>query len=90
MKTIHKYPITHNDRFSIAMPENAKILTAQKQGSYICIWAETDTNDLVGTREFILVGTGHPILVPERARKFIATIQDNQFVWHLFELINFW
>lgn len=83
MKTIYKYAIDINGPNVInthCMPE---FLSFQMQDGMPYIWLLVDTNQFITEYRFTIVGTG--LSVPDRSR-YRGTVQDGQFVWHLFEL----
>ncbi len=88
MDTIYKYETPINDYFSLNIPEGAEILSYQLQGVTPCIWFKVDPARPIEERNFLLVGTGHPI--KEKNITFIDSIQleGGRFVFHLFELLN--
>lgn len=80
MITIYKYSIK-----GLAMlPDNAKMLTAAFQESQLRVWAKVDTDSPVVPYRFKVFGTGWDAtdLTPEDT--FLATIFEDQFVWHVF------
>lgn len=87
MKTIYKYNINLQGS-SLILPKGAKILSAQAQSCSLCLWAEIDTNADREERFFEVYGTGHQIIDNHGKRKFIATVQIEGFVWHVFERVN--
>jgi len=86
MITIHKYPVPFDDNFSIDMPVDAEILTFQMQDGNRCIWAKVDTDKPKAARNFRLAGTGHPLPI-DKNMKYIGTVQQHIFVFHLFEIL---
>jgi hypothetical protein len=86
MRTIYKYPLPLDDVSVVVMPEGAKVLTAQVQGNGIFIWAIVETENTAHRYEFEIIGTGHPFPGSQiKAQKYIATVQQNGFVWHIFQ-----
>lgn len=84
MKKIYKFQIELTEYQLLAMPKDAEIISAQSQDGRICLWAIVDTEqDEIVYRHILLVGTGHRVL--DNAKKFIGTVQQGAFVWHLFE-----
>jgi hypothetical protein len=79
---IFKYSLDLVEKQKIEMPTNAKILSVQDQRGTICIWAEVGDYTETG-RTFRIVGTGHQI--PDESLNFIATVQQGDFVWHIYE-----
>lgn len=93
MKTIHKYQVPVEDRFSLRLPKDAVILSFQCQNEVLCIWAIVETEHINEDRKFRLYGTGHPIAdIPKDADlHYIGTTQQTQMpplVWHLFEEVK--
>ena len=86
MKTIWKYPIDLDDRQRIRFRKGAQILKANMQGEQLCIWALVDSEAKEEYREIAIFGTGHEI--PEDLNlKFISTVANPPFVWHIFEVL---
>jgi hypothetical protein len=84
MKRIYKYELKEG---SVEMPIGAKILSTQTQNDRPYIWTLVDIDAECEFRNFAIVGTGHDF--PEADDfTYINTIQDGQFVWHIFELIK--
>lgn len=69
------------------MPEGAEILTAQYQANRATIWAIVDPEAKKELRTFLVVGTGH-LLPPSKVIRYIGTLQQLVFVWHIFEEIH--
>jgi len=84
MKTIYKYEVPMGDVSSIRMPQGATVLSFQMQNGTPFIWALINEDVPEAERQFVLVGTGHPI-DDSWSLKFIGTTQQGPFVWHLFE-----
>ena len=92
MKTIWKYPIIITDRQTITIPVDAEILTVALQDDIPCIWAMVDTEVPPEIRHIEIFGTGNPIPF-ERGitnRKYIGSLHQNYFVWHVFENLEIW
>lgn len=83
MKTIHKYPLNLDTEQTLTMPAAAEILSVQDQGGVLCIWALVDTDRLPEERRFRVYGTGHAIA--NFPHKYLATVIQGSFVWHVFE-----
>ena len=88
IKRIYKYTIPVEDSFPLELPQGAKILTVQEQHGKPQIWALVDPENPTETREFCVVGTGHPIDEDEVTLDYIGTFQlfGGNFVGHLFEI----
>lgn len=83
MKTIWKYQLDVTDRQRLYMPKGAEILCVQNQGGVLCLWAKVDSGAKPEERVIVIVGTGRPI---HRDLKYIGTVQQVAFVWHVFEI----
>ena len=84
MKTIFKYKLGFG-RVTASIPAGAEVLHFATQDRWMCIWALVDTDNAAITRHFEVVGTGHA-LDESAAYKYIGTLQDPPYVWHLFEV----
>ncbi len=85
-KRIYKYPLQLGETI-LKLPFGAQVLTAQDQGGTITIWALVNTEDIQPeTRKFTVVGTGHTLPDSADVSNWIATLQQGQYVWHVFEL----
>jgi pyrroline-5-carboxylate reductase len=83
MIIIHK-SIIRTDRQAVFIPVSAKVLTAQIQAGNICIWYLFDDTKLHVNRFFSVFGTGMEI--EEKKFDYVATVQQDGFVWHVFEV----
>jgi len=86
MTKIYKYTIILAEYQTIQVPKGATILCAQMQNDNLWVWAEVDTNPERETedRDIYVYGTGHEMYydIPQR---YISTVQDRGFVWHVYE-----
>lgn len=78
MRTIFKYQIEIN---SLLIPTGAEFLSVQMQHGEITSWWRVDPEAPTERIRFDVVGTGH--LVQDDGR-FLGTVQDGSFVWHIF------
>lgn len=94
---IWKYVLAVQDYQTILLSEGAHILSVDVQGGGrgvydrgdVCLWAMVDTSKPPERRHIEIIGTGNP--VPDDKgleRKFIGTVQQGPFVWHIFEKID--
>lgn len=81
---IFKYEIDLCAPTTLELPVDAKVLTGQFQGKKICLWIEIDLTAPKVQRQFIVFGTGMKFW--ERQFKYISTIQEPGFVWHIYEV----
>jgi hypothetical protein len=87
-KRIWKFELETTDRQTVAMPENAEILTVQTQNETPCIWAIVEPENKKVRRVFEIFGTGNQVNCNEDTeRNYIGTYQLRQgsLVFHLFE-----
>lgn len=80
MKVIYKYSL--DERNSFHLPVDFKILSVQIQNGSVCVWALVDTEAPTKTVLFPVYGTGHKL--PDDPGVYIGTVQDDNFVWHIF------
>ena len=86
---IYKYKLQITDIQTVTMPYISKILTVQKQtrfgfADYLCMWAQVDETSVEAERKIAIYGTGNPM--PERAGNYIATVQMDIQVWHIYDI----
>lgn len=91
MNVIYKYEakaknISGQGEFVLTIPAVFKFLSAQDQGGSICLWylVDPDIKTLVEKR-FRIIATGQDFEYTDRM-KYLATVQQPPFVWHLFEI----
>jgi hypothetical protein len=85
MITIHKFPLQLREEQEITLRHGAQILDFQIQRGSLCCWALINTEKPEAKRTIIIVGTGHA--VPKYSMRFISTVQDGAYVWHIFEIL---
>ena len=88
MKTIHKYPLSLQDDFTLDLPQAAVILCVQTQNNFPYIWALVDTDRPIVTQRFALRGTGHDCEdVSSILYDYIGTfhLRGGELVFHLFK-----
>ena len=84
---IYKYviPILDGEQ-EIQLIEGTQILSVQLQANSIseriCMWAGVPDSGPVVVRSFQVVGTGEVVTGRHR---FLGTVQQGPFVWHVFE-----
>ena len=83
MKTIWKYKWSEE----VDLPLGAKIFSAGYQDDQLMLWAMVDHNEKIKEkRKLLLLPTGHVGIDTDIGLKFITTVFQDQFVWHLFEI----
>lgn len=80
--TIYKYPLRVDDVVVVTMRKGAQLLSIQEQEDGLYIWALVDPQ--ADERDFVfrIFGTGQPV---GGCGKYLATVQVQGFVWHVFE-----
>jgi hypothetical protein len=83
MLTVWKYPLPPVELIELDMPHGARVLTVQKQGTNICMWALVNPAHELERRGFQIIGTGHEI---ESVGEYVGTFQveGGAFVFHVF------
>jgi hypothetical protein len=82
---IWKFPLGNGGKQEIIMPKGAEVLTVQTQQTtgHACLWAMCDPDGERQVRTFHVVGTGQEM--PKDFGRYVGTIQQEIFVWHIFE-----
>jgi hypothetical protein len=83
-----KYPLFNmsdpavGDEITLDLPWPTNSQHLAMQGTWITLWAIAGEMLPVCTRRFRVLGTGHVI---RGDMNYVGTVQDRQFVWHVFE-----
>lgn len=88
MKTIYKYRLAlHADGPQLfQLPDGATVLSVGICPlGQLAMWIYVDMSKACTQREFVVVGTGHP--VPD-GLEFIGTVVSDPFVWHILEIVG--
>jgi hypothetical protein len=95
-KTIWKFPLAEwkDAIYTVAMPEDARVLTVARQGDGWFVWAIVDPLADIEKRYFQVIGTGWEFeddyddnYKTQVARRYVTTLFEYSFVWHLFEIV---
>lgn len=86
---VFKYPLTRKPNeyggFEIQVPSEHKVLSAIVQNNDIVIYvASTKDEQPTKTVEIHVVGTGKEMSTFIYDLRFIGTVQQGPFVWHIF------
>lgn len=81
--TIWKFPLEIKDTQVIQMPAFPQILSCMMQDNRLTVWALVNEKHRKYGQVFNIVGTGHP--AGSGLGRFIASVQDGPFVWHVFD-----
>lgn len=86
MKAVWKFPLKPTGVQKIRMPRDSTILTVQKQGQFLSLWALVETDKEPVDRLFIIAMSGKPL--PDKINRYIGTFQipEQNFVGHVFEI----
>lgn len=87
MATIYKYSVLIDaPKFSLDLPAGSKVLSVQKQGDTWQMWVFLNPTYPMRKYRFRIFGTGHPITEDPASLTHIETVQDGEFVRHIFQL----
>lgn len=83
MITIYKYALDN----TVYLPRGAVVLSVGLQNDQMYLWAHVDSDQQPVQRNFIIVGTGWDLSKDVRLTnaRFIGTVHQSPFVWHVFE-----
>lgn len=82
MKRVFKYKLEICEKQCITLGKDAELLSVEKQGENLVLYALTDDQAEQKPRLIILHGTGHPADDVEASR-FIGTVQMKTSPWEL-------
>ena len=87
---VYKYEFPLEGKFSLELPQGAEPLRADIQGDTCVLWCFVDKDETrVETRDFIILGTGHPIDREYNDLYYVNTFYSHsRLVWHLFEVLK--
>ena len=86
MKTIYKFKLPIRDVAEQYIPKGSKVLSVGMQGDNLCFWAEVDTAEKEFVlRRFRVAGTGYPLECGMKLGRFLGTVFERVFVWHVYE-----
>lgn len=89
MKSVYKYALSDAGYQSVAMPEDAEILTARPQNNVLCVWALVDTERPPVLRHFVIVPTGEAVVgasLTYIGQIVLSGAAFGELVGHLFEV----
>ena len=90
-KAVWKYNLPFENAPTIKMKAGAQVLSAGLEAARsldkptIVIWALVDIDAPEEWVDFFIRGTGHTI--GDRVGRHVSTLQDDHFVWHVFEAL---
>lgn len=82
-RVIWKWSLGRLGEQVIEIPRGAMVLTVQKQHGAPQIWAYCDPTEPKEAIVISVIGTG--IDIPAHPGDYIGTIQEGEFVWHIFK-----
>jgi len=74
-----------NCEHEINMPRGAEILSARLTGGGLYLWAKVAPRHSSGIRRILVIGTGIEFPETEVAWRFVSTVEDRMYVWHVFD-----
>lgn len=89
MVTVWKFVLSTDGACS--MPEGAKVLYVSDQRGYICLWAQVHEGHKLVERQFLIVGTGSPLVEPAgKSLQYIGSAMQDKamLVWHVYEVLD--
>lgn len=85
MKKIWKFQLNITDEQVISLPLGSIFLSAQLQDDVLCTWVLVPVTELaLRERRIFIFGTGNPLPDDVYNLTYIDTVQEGQFVWHVF------
>jgi hypothetical protein len=90
MRTIWKYILRVDDRFTLKLHHGDCLLTVQTQHNKPYIWVETNPEAPEIEQEFLTFGTGYEIPKTDLQPEYIGTYQLEQglLVYHVYAILN--
>jgi len=88
--TVWKYDLAVTDVQEVMMPSGAALLHVGIQHPnegrlrWIQLWAWVDREEPTCSRRIAVVGTGNPA-PPMNEARYVGSVQDGPFVWHIFD-----
>ncbi len=70
---------------TISLPVGAEFLDVQMQGGSITLWYGVHPESSALGRKIVVVGTGLNMKVRPHG-EYLGTVQQNEFVWHVFDV----
>jgi len=86
---VYKYDMPVSSDVTIEMPAGAQILRVAHFNGQSSVWALVDLKNDMQSYHFMVVGTGM-VVNDERFRgsKYIGSIIDGPFIWHVFSVLD--
>jgi len=86
VKMIYKYLLNSYGTTDLDLQQRSEVLKVDLVDGSLYLWATVlDTPTPVRPRTFEVVGTGHPFSENLTKDRYLGTVFDNGFVWHVFE-----
>ena len=82
---IWKFPVQFVDEQFVKMPKDAQLLSAQVQGTQLCIWALCDETWATSNRRIRIHGTGHEIVGHPGRHLGTVQLDGGALIFHVFE-----
>ena len=85
MQVIWKFPILMN---RASLPRGAEVVAAGVQEDQFFLWALVDPEEPASLRGVYVYATGQSIPEDRLGDRYIQTIFEGSFVWHVFEEVT--
>lgn len=86
MRSIYRYEVPLLDTVEHELTGDPLYVAVTLREDGLEFWAEFDTEKPVKTRKFVVLGTGHRVLLGMEYRGTGPRTSDG-YVWHLYELL---
>jgi len=86
MRKIWKFQLPLETIAWVAMPLLAEVIsTGLDPAENLCVWAVVDPNRELSKRMFLVIGTAHPLPDEVKLSRFLGTVRQGPFMWHVYE-----
>ena len=84
MKQIWKWPLELTRDQTIAAPAGTRLLAVGDQGGRLMVWGEVVVDHADRVRiDLAIYGTGHAL--PDNPGRYLGTVLQGAFVWHVYD-----
>lgn len=78
-----------DSEFTLSLPKGFRVLSTGKNKKIFCLWASVDPDQDKVDTQFLLVKNNEMIVSKQKRQVvFVTTLQDGDFVGHLFRVVN--
>ena len=83
-RAIWKFPLRLTAEQDIVGRMGIRPLSVQSQRGTLTMWAEVDPDAMEAVFRVKILGTGHQFSEGSSLFDFVGTVQQDQFVWHVY------